>query len=90
MNYTETPTEQDFPLIDRCVVCERICDWQPRYEAANRDCDHAQHLAFERPMDYKIPHRVVKICADCAPDDNRELRRLIRKHYPVYAKHEGI
>lgn len=89
--YTETPDETDFPLIDRCVECNKVCDWQPRYETAMRSDDETQALVVNgRPFDYQIAHRVVKICADCAPNDNRLLREMIRRLYPVYAKQKGI
>ena len=88
--YTDSPTEQDFPLIDHCVVCEGICDWQPRYEVAVREYDHSLHLKEHRPLDYKPEHRTVKICAACTPVENSALRMLIRKHYPAYAKRKGI
>ena len=91
MIYTENPTEQDFPLIDRCIVCERICSWQPRYESAARTHDETVTLLENgRPFDYKRTTRIIKICADCVPTENSALRMLIRKHYPVYAKREGI
>lgn len=89
-NYTETPTEQDFPLIDHCVICERICDWQPRYEIAVREYDHTLHLKEQRPLEFTPETRVIKICADCTPVENSALRMLIRKHYTVYAKRKGI
>ncbi len=90
IEYKENPTEVDFPLIDRCVVCEGICDWQPRYEIAARPAEHKALLAAKRPLGYTPEHRVVKICAACNPADNEALRALIRKHYPVYAKEQGI
>ncbi len=88
--YTETPTEVDFPLIDRCVVCANITSWQPRYEMAMRDGEHNALLASKRPLGYVPEARVVKICAGCIPDDNQQLRDLIRKEYPVYALKRGI
>lgn len=90
IEYKENPTEADFPLIDRCVECEETCEWQPRYEIAARPAEHKALLASKRPLGYTPEHRVVKICATCIPDDNEELRRMIRKHYPVYAKERGI
>jgi len=86
----ENPTEADFPLIDRCIECDEVCDWQPRYEIACRPAEHKALLAARRPLDYVPEHRVVKICSGCAPDDNEALRRMIRRHYPVYAKEKGI
>ncbi len=83
--YIETPTEADFPLIDRCVVCECTCDWQPRYEMAMRDGKHFALLASRRKMSYTPEHRVVKICASCTPDSNVDLKRMIWQYYPVYA-----
>ena len=88
--YTENPTEQDFPLIDRCVMCDGVCAYQPRYEIACRDALHSQRLAEGRPLGFVPSVRVVKLCATCIPDANASLRRLIRHHYPVYAKKEGI
>ncbi len=90
LEYTETPTEEDFPLIDHCVVCERVCDWQPRYEIAARPPEQKDLLLAARPLDFVPETRVVKICADCAPDDNDCLRAIIRLHYPVFAKRKGI
>ena len=88
--YIDSPTEEDFPLIDRCAVCDKVCDWQPRYEMAARTGEHFQLLSSLRPLDYVPEARVVKICADCCGDDNEELRRTIRVLYPVYAKRKGI
>ena len=88
--YTETPTEVDFPLIDRCIECGGLCAWQPRYEMAMRDGEHNALLASKRPLNYVPESRVVKICADCVGDDNEALRRLIRREYPVYAAKRGI
>ncbi len=90
IEYKENPTEADFPLIDHCVECDCICDWQPRYEIAARPAEHKALLAARRPLEYVPEHRVVKICSTCAPEDNDALRRLIRKHYPVFAKERGI
>lgn len=86
----ENPTEADFPLIDRCVVCNEICEWQPRYEEATRSQEHLAVLSEGRPLDYTRSTRTIKICAGCIPDDNDELRRLIRREYPVYALRKGI
>jgi len=83
--YTDSPDETDFPLIDHCAVCDRICDWQPRYEMAMRSAEHQALLTSKRPLNYVPEARVVKICADCAGDDNEELKRTIRVLYPVYA-----
>lgn len=83
--YVENPTETDFPLIDRCVVCESTCDWQPRYEMAMRSGEHNALLAAKRPLNYVPVSRVVKICADCTPDSNVDLKRIIHQYYPVYA-----
>lgn len=88
--YTDNPTETDFPLIDRCVLCERVCDWQPRYEMAMRSGEHNELLASKRPLGYVPEARVVKICADCTPDDNQKLREMIRRLYPVHATVKGI
>ncbi len=90
LQYIENPTEEDFPLIDRCAMCDQVCDWQPRYEMASRLGEHFQMLSSKRPMDYVPESRVVKICAGCVPDDNSALRQLIRGLYPVYAKRKGI
>jgi len=90
IEYTENPTEQDFPLIDRCVVCDGYCEWQPRYEIALRSAEHKAILAAKRLLSYVPDARVVKICAECCPDDNDELRRMIRRLYPVYATAKGI
>jgi len=90
LEYKENPTEADFPLIDRCVVCEAVCDWQPRYEIAARTPEHKALLAGKRPLGYTPQHRTIKICAACTPDDNQDLRTLIRKHYPAYALEKGI
>lgn len=83
--YTENPTEVDFPLIDRCVVCDRVCEWQPRYEMAMRPAEHFKMLSKKRPLNYVPEHRVVKICADCTPDANVDLKRMVRQYYPAYA-----
>lgn len=88
--YTETPDETDFPLIDRCIECNKVCEWQPRYEMAMRPGEHFAMLSASRPMNYVPESRVVKLCADCIPNDNRLLRELIRSLYPVYAKQKGI
>ncbi len=88
--YTETPDEVDFPLIDRCIECNRVCDWQPRYEMAMRTGEHNALLASKRPLNYVPESRVVKICADCIPEYNTSLKLLIRRCYPVYAKRKGI
>jgi len=90
LEYQENPTEEDFPLIDRCVECGEICDWQPRYEIFARLDIHNTILTEQRPLNYTPEYRVVKICAGCIPNDNQELRRLIRQHYPVYAQEKGI
>jgi hypothetical protein len=92
LEYVENPTEADFPLIDRCSVCNEICDWQPRYEAAARTAEHCITLADARPVTYVVESRTVKICAECVDDcgTNDNLRRLIRKQYPAYAKRKGI
>lgn len=90
LEYTENPTEADFPLIDKCVICDGYCDWQPRYEIAARPVEHKALLAGKRPLEYQPEHRVVKICAGCIPNDNDELRRMIRRLYPVYAEKKGI
>lgn len=88
--YTDSPDETDFPLIDRCIECNKVCDWQPRYEMAMRPAEHLAMLTAKRPLNYVPESRVVKICADCAPNDNRLLREMIRRLYPVYAKQKGI
>ncbi len=88
--YTETPDETDFPLIDRCVICDRVTDWQPRYEMAMRSSEHYAELSAKRPLNYVPEARVVKICAGCVPEDNQALRDLIRREYPVYALKRGI
>ncbi len=88
--YTETPTEAEFPLIDRCVVCDCVCDWQPRYEMAMRSAEHFALLSSKRPLNYVPEHRTVKICASCTPDSNVDLKRMIHQYYPVYAKQKGI
>ena len=91
IEWTENPDETDFPLIDRCVVCDRVCDWQPRYEIAARPAEHKALLAGKRPLDYVPEHRVVKICSSCIPEgDPLHLIALIRFHYPVLAKERGI
>ena len=90
MTYTENPTEADFPLIDRCIICDAITSWQPRYEVALRPPEHKALLQLTRPDDFVPESRTVKICADCTPDKNSALRMLIRKHYPTYAKRKGI
>ncbi len=88
--YTETPTEEDFPLIDRCVVCESTCAWQPRYEMAMRSGEHNALLASKRPLSYVPEARVVKICSSCVPNADVDLKRMIHQYYPVYAKRKGI
>jgi len=88
--YTDSPTEADFPLIDRCVVCDCVCDWQPRYEIAIREYDHMLHLKEQRPLAYVPEARVVKICAGCTPTSNVDLKRMIRQYYPVYAQEKGF
>ncbi len=90
LEYQENPTEADFPLIDHCVVCEGICDWQPRYEVYARTPEQKDLLVEARPLLYVQETRTVKICADCVPNDNDELRRLIRREYPAFAKRKGI
>lgn len=88
--YTDSPDETDFPLIDRCVVCNALCDWQPRYEMAMRSGEHSALLASKRPLNYVPEARVVKLCTECIPNDNQKLRELIRKLYPVHATVKGI
>lgn len=88
--YTETPDEVDFPLIDRCIECGGLCDWQPRYEMAMRDGEHNALLASKRPLNYVPESRVVKICAGCIPYYQEQLVDMIRRLYPVYAKRKGI
>ncbi len=88
--YTDSPTEEDFPLIDRCAVCDRVCDWQPRYEMAARSGEHFKLLSELRPLGYVPEARVVKLCADCVSVDHEELVHLIRLLYPVFAKRKGI
>ncbi len=90
MERKDNPDETDFPLIDRCIVCDGLCDWQPRYEMACRTPEHNTLLASLRPLGYVPGHRVVKFCIGCIPDDNDRLRRQIRKYYPAFAKKEGI
>jgi len=88
--YIETPTEADFPLIDRCVVCNCVCAWQPRYERFMRLQTDQELLDTRRPLSYVPEHRVVKICSDCAPNEPEALKAMIRLHYPVYAQEKGI
>ena len=88
--YTETPDETDFPLIDRCIECNGLCDWQPRYEMAMRPAEHFVELSKNRSLSYVPESRVVKICANCVPNDNFLLREMIRRHYAVYAAAKGI
>lgn len=90
IEYTETPDETVFPLIDRCVICDGLCEWQPRFEIAARPLEHKALLAGKRPLDYSPEYRVVCICAGCIPDDNEALKSMIRLHYPAYAQSEGI
>jgi len=90
IKWLENPTEVDFPLIDRCIVCDEICTWQPRYEIFARSMEHKALLAAKRPLNYRPEYRVVCICAGCIPPDNDKLRRMIRKNYPVYAKEREI
>ena len=86
----DNPTEADFPLIDRCVECGNVCEWQPRYEIACRPPEHFAELSAPRPFSYVPDARVVKICAECVPEYNEELKRMIRQYYPVYALKQGI
>jgi len=88
--YNENPTEADFPMIDRCVVCDEVCSWQPRYEIACRSAIHNQLLATFRPVEYVNTYRTVKICGDCLPEGQEAVCQLVRKHYPVYAAEKGI
>lgn len=91
IEHKDNPDETDFPLIDRCIICEGLCDWQPRYEIAARTPEHKALLASLRPLDYVPEHRVVKICSSCIPEDDLlQLIALIRFHYPVFAKERGI
>jgi len=92
LEHKDNPTEADFPLIDRCVICEEICDWQPRYEIATRTAEHKALLASKRPLGYTPEHRVVKFCAGCLKnfETNEQLRVAIRQNYPVYAREKGI
>lgn len=90
IEWKENPDETDFPLIDRCVICDELCDWQPRFEIAARTMADKEMFANLRPLGYTPKHRVVKICAGCIPADNAKLRYLIRKHYPKFAQKEGI
>ena len=88
--YTTNPTEADFPMIDRCIKCEKVCDWQPRYEIFARTPEHKDLLSSRRRFDYVPETRVVKICAKCVPEDVEELKQMIRTYYPHYAKRKGI
>lgn len=90
IEWKENPDETDFPLIDRCVICDGLCDWQPRFEIASRPPGQKELLFRMRPLNFVSPYRVVCICAGCIPDDNDKLRRMIRREYPAYAKQRGI
>jgi len=85
IEWKENPDETDFPLIDRCVICDGLCDWQPRFEIAARSDAHKLFLASERSLNYVPEYRVVCICASCIPADNAALRRMVRREYPTYA-----
>ncbi len=88
--YLESPSETDFPLIDRCIVCGEITEWQPRFNMACRPGEHNALLASKRPLSYVPEARVVKICASCVPNADVDLKRMIRQYYPVYAAKKGI
>lgn len=90
LEHKDNPTEDDFPLIDRCVECDGVCEWQPRYERACRDDLMMQKLIQGRPLGFTPEARVVKICAGCLPDDLRQMKLMIRFHYPAYAQNRGI
>jgi epoxyqueuosine reductase QueG len=67
IEWKEDPTEEDFPLIDRCAECGNVCAWQPRFEIVTRSDEHKALLASKRPVDYEFTGRPEPvICWECA------------------------
>lgn len=86
LKWTDAPTDADFPLLDKCVVCGQICDWQPRFAFACRTLDHRALLESLRPRDFRPSKRVVKICGGCLPRDDWEfVRALVKFYYKEYS-----